>query len=179
MTAIQLPTGNIPRILIKTYCAVVVVVVVIQFLSGIVHFAKMAGFTPVLLQLVALHFFYLARFLLQTNLFPCPSLLRSFSLFLALTSRFRATLKTQSSSLLSTYPYHRTPFAVANRFIVFFNPSASICLVVFLSTTFQPHMALTIPLSVRLVIAFDSFFNTMFRFYTILLILRNNDKLYI
>ena len=33
---------------------------------------------------------------------------------LPLTSRFRATLKTLSSSLLSTCPYHLTPFAVAN-----------------------------------------------------------------
>ena len=56
---------------------------------------------------------------------------------LPLTSRFRATLKTLSSSLLSTCPYHLTPFAVANRSIVSFNPNISICSsVVFLSTTF-------------------------------------------
>ena len=46
---------------------------------------------------------------------------------LPLTSRFRATLKTLSSSLLSTCPYHLTPFAVANRSIVSFNPNMSIC----------------------------------------------------
>ena len=37
---------------------------------------------------------------------------------LPLTSRFRATLKTLLPSLLSTCPYHLTPFAVANRSIV-------------------------------------------------------------
>ena len=58
-------------------------------------------------------------------------------ILLPLTSRFRATLKTLSSSLLSTCPYHQTPFAVANRSIVSFNPNISICSsVVFLSTTF-------------------------------------------
>ena len=41
---------------------------------------------------------------------------------LPLTSRFRATLKTLSSSLLSTCPCHLTPFAVANRFIISFHP---------------------------------------------------------
>ena len=41
---------------------------------------------------------------------------------LPLTSRFRATLKTLSSSLLSTCPYHLTPFAVANRSNSFFQP---------------------------------------------------------
>ena len=56
---------------------------------------------------------------------------------LPLTSRFRATLKTLSSSLLSTYPYYLTPFSIANRSIVSFNLSMSICSsVVFLSTTF-------------------------------------------
>ena len=57
---------------------------------------------------------------------------------LPLTSRFRATLKTLSSFLLSTCPYHLTPFAVANRSIVSsFNPNMSIySSVVFLSTTF-------------------------------------------
>ena len=56
---------------------------------------------------------------------------------LPLTSRFRATLKTLSSFLLSTCPYYITPFAVANRSIVSFNLNISICSsVVFLSTTF-------------------------------------------
>ena len=63
--------------------------------------------------------------------FGCPHFL------LPLTSRFRATLKTLSSSLLSTCPYHLTPFTVANRSIVSFNPNISICSsVVFLFTTF-------------------------------------------
>ena len=56
---------------------------------------------------------------------------------LPLTSRSRATLKTLPSFLLSTCPYHLTPFAVANWSIVSFNPNMSICSsVVFLSTTF-------------------------------------------
>ena len=62
------------------------------------------------------------------------------SFLLPLTSRSRATLKTLSSSLLSTCSYHLTPFAVANRSIVSLNPSMSICfLVVFLSTPFGQH----------------------------------------
>ena len=44
---------------------------------------------------------------------------------LPVTSRFRATLKTLSSSLLSTCPYHLTPFAVANRSIVSFNHASA------------------------------------------------------
>ena len=40
---------------------------------------------------------------------------------LPLTLRCRTTLKTLSSSLLSTCPYHLTPFAVASRSIVFLN----------------------------------------------------------
>ena len=61
--------------------------------------------------------------LLQTNLLCLlfhlllPGLLRSSSLSLA------SHLKTLSSSLLSTCPYHLTPFAVANRSIVSFNPN--------------------------------------------------------
>ena len=63
--------------------------------------------------------------------FGCPCFL------LLLTSRSRAILKTLSSFLLSTCPYHLTPFAVANQSIVSFNPSISICsCVIFLSTTF-------------------------------------------
>ena len=55
---------------------------------------------------------------------------------LPITSLSRATLKTLSSSLLSTYLCHLTPFAVANRSIVSLSPSMSICSsVVFLSTT--------------------------------------------
>ena len=54
---------------------------------------------------------------------------------LPLTSRFRATLKTLSSSLLSTCPYHSTPFAVANRSIVSFNPNMSICLSILQSSS--------------------------------------------
>ena len=55
---------------------------------------------------------------------------------LPLTSRFR-TLKTLSSSIFSIRPYHLTPFAIANRSIVFFNLSMPICSsVVFLSKIF-------------------------------------------
>ena len=46
---------------------------------------------------------------------------------LPVTSRFGATLKTLSSSLLSTRPYHQTPCAVSNRFIISFKPNMSIC----------------------------------------------------
>ena len=98
-----------------------VVVVVIQFLSGVVPLAEMAGFTPFLLQLLALH---PSTCLVsghplssnQSSLSPLPGLPR---FLLSLTSRFRATLKTLSSSFLSTCPYHLTPFAVANRSIEF------------------------------------------------------------
>ena len=56
---------------------------------------------------------------------------------LLLASRSRATLKTLLSSLLSTCPYHQTPFAIAIQSIVFLNRSMSICSsIVFLSTTF-------------------------------------------
>ena len=56
---------------------------------------------------------------------------------LSLTSRSSATLKTLSSSLLSSCPYHVISLAVANRTIVSFNPNSYICSsVVFLSTTF-------------------------------------------
>ena len=56
---------------------------------------------------------------------------------LSLTSRSRPTLKILSSSLLSTCPYHLTPFAVANWSITSFNSSMSICSsVVFLYKTF-------------------------------------------
>ena len=44
---------------------------------------------------------------------------------LPLTSRFRATLKTLSSSLLSTCRYHLTLFTVANRSIVSLTPTSS------------------------------------------------------
>ena len=75
---------------------------------------------------------------------------------LPLASRSRATLKTLSSSLLSTCPYHLTPFGVANRSIVSFNPSISFCSsVFFLSTSFRSHMALTIAFLVLLEIAFS------------------------
>ena len=122
------------------------VVVEIQFLSGVVPLTEMAGFTPFLLQLLALR---PSTCLVSGH--PPSSNQSSLSLFtcffqvffgrprflLPLTSRFRATLKTLSSSLLSTCPYHLTPFAVANRSIVSFNPNISICSsVVFLSTTF-------------------------------------------
>ena len=58
------------------------------------------------------------------------------SFFSHLLQKSKATIKTLSPSLLNTYPYFLTTFAVANRSIVSFNPSMSICSsVVFLSTT--------------------------------------------
>ena len=99
---------------------------------------------------------------------------------LPLSSRFRATLKTLSSSILSTCPYHLTPFAVANQSIASFNPNMSICFsVIFLSTTFWLHMALTIALAVLFKIAFSFSFNTMSHFHTVLLILHSNNRLYL
>ena len=51
---------------------------------------------------------------------------------------------------------HLTPFSVASRSIVSFNPNMSLCSsVVFLSTTFRLHIALKIALSVLLKIAFS------------------------
>ena len=119
--------------------------VVIQFLSVVVPLTEMAGFTPFLLQLLTLRpsrFLSQGILLLQTNLLCL--LFHFFQVFfgrprflLPLTSRFRATLKTLSSSLLNTCPYHLTPFAVAYQSIVSFNPNISICSsVVFLSKTF-------------------------------------------
>ena len=60
------------------------------------------------------------------------------------------------SSLFSTCPYHLIPFAVTNPFTVSFNLILSICpSVVFLSTTFQPHIAPIIALSILLKITFS------------------------
>ena len=100
--------------------------VVIQFLSGVVPLAAMPGFTPFLLQLLALR---LSTCLdsghspssNQSSLSPPPPpcLFQVFfgrpRFLLPLSLRSRATLKTLSSSLLSTCPYHLTPFTVANR----------------------------------------------------------------
>ena len=125
---------------------VVVVVVVIQFLSSVFPLAEMAGFTPFLLQFLALRL-HLSRLRASSFFKPIFSVSSSTCFFqvffgrprflLPVTSRFRATLKTLSSSLLSTCPYHLAPFAVANWSIVYFNPNISICSsVVFLSTIF-------------------------------------------
>ena len=116
------------------------------FLSGVVPLAEMAGFTPFLLQLLALR---LSTCLVsghppsnQSFLSPPPlafsrSSLAILAFIFPLTSRSRVTLKALSSSLLSTCPYHLTPFAVTNQCIVSLNLNMSICSsVVFLSTTF-------------------------------------------
>ena len=87
------------------------VVVVIQFLSGVFPLAEMAGFTPFLLQFLALR---PSTYLVsehppssnQLSLSPLPLLPVFFGrprFLLPVTSRFRATLKTLSSSLLSTF----------------------------------------------------------------------------
>ena len=122
-------------------------VVVIQILSGVVPLTEMAGFTPIPSAIVctlSLHLSHLRASSFFKPIFSVSSSTCYFQVFfghscflLPLASRFRATLKTLSSSLLSTCPYHLTPFAVANWSIVTFNPNMSICFsVIFLSTTF-------------------------------------------
>ena len=126
----------------------------------------MSGFTPFLRQLFAFHLSTLLDLgYPPSSLTPLPlAFVRSFfgrlCFLLTLTSGSTATLKTpSSSSLLSSCLYYVTSFAVANLSTVSFNPSTSICSsVVFLSTTFQPHLALTIALSVFLEIAFPFLF---------------------
>ena len=121
----------------------VIEVVVIQFLSGAVPLAEMAGFIPFLLQLLALRLSTLLDSASVKSIFSVSSstcfqlLFGRPRLFLPLTLRSIATLKTILSPLLSTCPYHLTSFAVANRSIISYNPNMSICSsVVFLSTTF-------------------------------------------
>ena len=116
--------SNLPHAnMLGSWIILLIVVVVIQFLSDFVLFMELAGFTPFLPQLLALH--------LATSLDLDPSSLnQSFlsPLLLAfsssclvvltfscpLTSRLNAILKTLLSSLLSTCPYHLTPLAFAN-----------------------------------------------------------------
>ena len=99
---------------------------------------------------------------------------------LPLTSRSRETLKTLSSSLLSTCPCHLTPFAVANRSIVSIDPVSpsvlrwSFCQPLSDRALLSPQLSL---FSLKLL--FHFLLNTMPRFHTVLLILRNNDKLYL
>ena len=147
-----------------------------MFLSDIVPLAEMAGFTPVLLQggieqraspiegdSGLQGFCSIQGFLLlQTNLLCplfhllLPGLFGRPRFFLPLTSKSRPALRTLSSSLLSTCPYHLTLFAVANRPVISFNSNMSIySSFVFLSTIFRPHMALTIALFVFLKTAFS------------------------
>ena len=113
-----------------------VVVVVIQFLFGIVLLAEMAGFTSIRLQLLALHFFTLLDSghpsLKQSS--QSPLLLAFFQiffgrprLFFSLTSRSRASDPHNTIFNPSQYmSIPLIPFAVANRSVVFFNPSISI-----------------------------------------------------
>ena len=140
-----------PDVLKITLCTIILhihcsTVVAIQFLSGVVPLAEMAGFAPFLLKLLALPFFTLldSRHPPSSNQFFCLFLHLLFQFFfgrpsflLSLTSRFRATLKILSSSLLSTCPYHLTPFAVANRSIV---PSTPACPSV-LQSSFCQHLS--------------------------------------
>ena len=102
-----------------------------------------------------------------------------FRFLFPLTLKFRATLNTLLSFLLSTCPYHLTQFAVANQSTVSFYPSMSICSsVVFLSTIFlTAHGSHHSSLFLKLL--FHSLLNTMPHFHTVLLILCNNDKLYL
>ena len=121
-------------------------VCVIQFLSGVVPLAEMARFTPISSAIAHTPSLHLSRLRASSfkPIFSVSSSTCFFEVFfghprflLPLTSRFRATLKTLSSSLLSTCPHHLTPFAVAKWSIFSFNPNISICSsVVFLSTTF-------------------------------------------
>ena len=121
----------------------------------------MAVFTRFLPQLFAL---YLSTLLnsgqsLLNQSFLSP--LRSRSLFLALTSRSTATLKTLSSSLLTTSPYHLTPFAIAFLSSVSFPNRPIFSSIVFVSTTFQPNMVLTVARSVLHKIAFPFLLKTL------------------
>ena len=106
------------------------VVTVVQFLSGIVSLAKMDGFIPFLQQLFSFHFHlthFRASFLFDQS-FQSPIQLVSFRsslvdprFLLPLTLKSCITLKTPSSSLVSTCPYHQIPFAVANSSTIFFD----------------------------------------------------------
>ena len=145
---IQCATSMYFSLCLFVYCIYVAcLLVVIQFLSGVFPLAEMAGFTPFLLAISCTPSLHLSRLRASSFFKPIFSVSSSTCFFqvffghprflLPVTSRFRATLKTLSSSLLSTCPYHLTPFAVANWSIVSFNPNISICSsVVFLSTIF-------------------------------------------
>ena len=121
-------------------------VVVIQFLSGVVPLAEMAGFTPFLLQLLALcpSTCLISGHPLSSNqssLSPLPpafpGLFWSSSLFLATHFKIQSNLQNTIVIPLQHMSYHLTQFAVAYRSIVSFNPNMSICSsFVFLSTTF-------------------------------------------
>ena len=145
----------------------------------------MTGFTPFLQQLLALR---LSTLLDSghppSSTFPVFSPTWFFQNFfgrlhflLPLKSRSNATLKTPLSSLLSTCPYHLTPFADANRCIVSVNPSM-------LFSHFSDNNFLTThgfhhsPMSLfSLKLLFHFLLNTMPHFYIALLILRNSDDL--
>ena len=80
-----------------------------------------------------------------------------------LTAKSKATLRTLSSSLLYTLPYHLTPLAFINPFTISLNTSMSICTpLVFLSTTFQPPIAYIIALPVFYKIAMSCSFKHLF-----------------
>ena len=126
---------------------VVVVVVVIQFFIRCFPFSRDGRIYPIPSAISRTPSLHLSRLRASSFFKPIFSVSSSTCFFqvffgrphflLPVTSRFRATLKTLSSSLLSTCPYHLTPFAVANWSIVSFNPNISICSsVAFLSTIF-------------------------------------------
>ena len=128
--------------------------------SSIVPLTEMAQFTPFPPQFVQFRLFTFFNSGHPTSsnqpfLYPFPLASTRFSsrFLLPLTSKSRATLQTYHT-LLTTCLYYLTPFAVANPSTASFYPNMSICSsVVFLSTTFQLHMALTIALSVLLKVA--------------------------
>ena len=128
-------------------CTVVVVVVVVQFLTGAVPLAEMAGFTPFLLQLLALRPSLVSIqgiLLLQTNLLCLllllllPGFLRSFSLSLA--THFKIQSNPQNTIVIPSQQISIPSNSICCCLTVYsfyFNPNMSICsLLVFLSTTF-------------------------------------------
>ena len=122
LSAVTLKLGRFYHVM----AYVAVIVVVIQFLSDVVPLADMAGFTPFLLQLLALHLFTLldsGHHPSNQSVSPLSDFLRSFPLSFATHFKMQSNPQTLSSSLLSTCPYHLPPFAVANWSIVFINPA--------------------------------------------------------
>ena len=138
---------NISLKIIQWNVRQLVVVVGLQFLSGVVPLPEMAGFTPISFAIACTSSFHWSRFRASSFFKPIYTVSSSTCFFqvffgrprfvLPLTSRSRATVIALPSSLLSSCQHHLTPSAVANWSIVSFNPNMFICSsVVFLSTTF-------------------------------------------